>query len=63
MAGEFERLGAVDNPDRVEPVKTGRKKAGKPAACNVPACRAAVYHRGLCDEHWASRRDLADPDT
>jgi hypothetical protein len=31
-------------------------------SCNVPECLQPVYHRGLCDEHWASRRDLADPE-
>jgi hypothetical protein len=32
----------------------------RPKRCNVPDCEAEVYHRGLRDEHWASRRELAD---
>jgi hypothetical protein len=35
--------------------------AKRPETCNVPGCEQPVYHRGLCDEHWASRRELADP--
>lgn len=31
-------------------------------SCNVPGCNVEPYHRGLCDEHWATRRDLADPE-
>lgn len=37
-----------------------RAPSAGPKRCNVPDCEAEVYHRGLCDGHWASRRELAD---